>query len=350
MMKNDIERKHQLPVRYGSTVLLLVCLVFSGMISNGMERENRNYLLATANTAGTYYPVGVALATLTKVKLEPEHNLSLNAISSAGSAENLEMLRDDRVQFAILQGLYGYWAWNGIGPFRLDEPRRDLRSITMLWHNVEHFVVKSDYLVNGTMDDLEGLKRKRFSLGSRDSGSAGSGYYLLQELGFVPEEDFDLQYLDYGGSTEAILAGEIEAMNIPGGPPVEAVSRAMGALGKDVTILEFNEEQLERANRKYKLWSRYNIKPNTYPGQYETVSTIAQPNFLAVRSDVADVDVYRIVKAMYANLEFLHAIHPITRAMKVESAINGLPVPLHPGAARFYREQGVEIPDELIAR
>ncbi|WP_163336336.1 TAXI family TRAP transporter solute-binding subunit [Desulfopila sp. IMCC35008] len=336
-------------LRYG-TVVLLFCVVFPGMIGYARERDSGRYLMATANTAGTYYPVGVALATLTKVKLEPEHSLSLNAISSAGSAENLELLRDDSVQFAILQGLYGYWAWNGIGPFRLAEPRRDVRSITMLWHNVEHFVVKSDYLVNGTMDDLEGLKRKRFSLGARDSGSAGSGYYLLQELGFVPEDDFELQYLDYGASTEAIRSGEIEAMNIPGGPPVEAVSRAIGALGKDVTVLEFSDEQLERANRKYKLWSRYIIEPYTYPGQDEAVRTIAQPNFLAVRSDVPDVDVYRIVKAMYANLEFLHAIHPITRAMKIEAAINGLPVPLHPGAARFYREQGVDIPDELIAR
>lgn len=350
MMKDDKGRKHRLLVKHGSGVLLLVCVVFLGLVAGAKERDNRSYLLATANTAGTYYPVGVALATLTKVKLEPEHNLSLNAISSAGSAENLELLRDNRVQFAILQGLYGYWAWNGIGPFRGGDPRRDVRSITMLWHNVEHFVVKSDYLENGTMDDLNGLRGKRFSLGSRDSGSAGSGYYLLRELGFMPEEDFELLYLDYGGSTEAIRLGEIEAMNIPGGPPVEAVSRAIGALGKDVTVLEFSDEQLDRANRKHALWSRYVIEPGIYPGQDEEVRTIAQPNFLAVRDDVADADVYRIVKAMYGNLEFLHAIHPITRAMKIEAAIDGLPVPLHPGAARFYREQGVDIPDELIAR
>jgi uncharacterized protein len=350
MMMDKRRNKHLLGRKYGCILLLWVYAVFSALGANAKGGDSKHYLLATANTAGTYYPVGVALATLTKVKLEPEYNLSLNAISSAGSAENLEMLGANRVQFALLQGLYGYWAWNGIGPFREDGPRKDLRSITMLWHNVEHFVMKSDYLQNGTIDDLGRMRGERFSLGLRDSGSAGSGSYLLDELGFLPNEDFELVYLDYSGSSEAIQRGGIKAMNIPGGPPVEAVSRAIAALGKDITILEFSDRQLNRANRKHKLWSRYIIKANTYPGQDEPVRTIAQPNFLAVREDVNDEDVYRIVKAMYSNLEFLHAIHPITRAMKIEAAIDGLPVPLHPGAARFYREQGVDIPDELIAR
>jgi TRAP transporter TAXI family solute receptor len=312
--------------------------------------EQRKYLLATANISGTYYPVGVALATLTKVKLEPDYKLSLTAVSSAGSAENLLQLGRNEVQFAILQGLYGYWAWNGIGPFAANGPQKHLRSITMLWQNVEHFAVKTDYVKTGTIADLQELRGKTLSIGDKHSGSAGSGMYILERLGFLPSKDFNLVNLTYGDSADAIQKGDIEMMNIPGGPPVAALDRAFTALGKDVTILGFTSGQTAAVNSEYPLWAPFTLAANTYPGQDKPVTTIAQPNFLAVREDVPDEDVYRILKAIYGNLPFLNNIHPITQAMKMGAAIEGLPIPLHPGAARFYRENGIKIPDELIIR
>ena len=87
----------------------------------------------------------------------------------------------------------------------------------------------------------------------------------------------------------------------------------------------------------------------TYPGQDEAVMTIAQPNFLAVRDDVPEEHVYLFTKTVYENLPFLQAIHPATKAMAIEKAIAGLPMPLHPGAARYYKEVGIDIPDRLMA-
>ena len=77
--------------------------------------------------------------------------------------------------------------------------------------------------------------------------------------------------------------------------------------------------------------------------------TIAQPNFLAVRADMSEEDVYKITKTMYENLPFLNAIHAATKAMDISKAVAGLPMPLHPGAVRYYREAGLNIPDRLIA-
>ncbi len=84
--------------------------------STGFSAEPKNYLLATASTGGTYYPVGVALATMTKVKIQPKHKMGMSAINSAGSGENVKLIREGEVQFAILQGLFGSYAWNGTGP------------------------------------------------------------------------------------------------------------------------------------------------------------------------------------------------------------------------------------------
>ena len=78
--------------------------------------------------------------------------------------------------------------------------------------------------------------------------------------------------------------------------------------------------------------------------------TIAQPNFLAVNADVPEEHVYLLTKTMFENLPFLQAIHPATKAMAVEKAMAGLPVPLHPGAAKYYKEVGLDIPDRLMAK
>lgn len=340
-----------------STAIMLQCIsaVFSlvlGLLTivagEASAAEPRRYILATATTGGTYYPVGVALSTLTKVRLEPNHNIVLVDVSSPGSGENIRMLRENAAQFAILQGLYGAWAWNGAGSLRADGPQTYLRSITMLWQNVEHFVIKSDYVKTGDMSDLAALREKRLSLGQINSGTEGSGSYILEQLGFG-SRDFQSAPIDYGSNAAAIQNGLIDGMNIPGGPPVGAVTQAFGALGKDITVLDFTEEQLTAVNSGYPLWNRFIIPAGTYPGQDQQIATIAQPNFLAVRSDVEDESVYLIVKAIYRNLPLLHIIHPATEAMSLAHAIEGLPVPLHPGAARFYREQGIDIPDHLVA-
>ncbi|MEJ2766292.1 TAXI family TRAP transporter solute-binding subunit [Photobacterium sp. MCCC 1A19761] len=311
--------------------------------------ENRSYIMATASTGGTYYPVGVAIATLSKIKLEPQHHFSLAAISSAGSGENVKLLNENEAQFAILQGLYGAWAWNGEGGFKNSGPQKDLRSVTMLWQNVEHFTVRADLAKTGTIADLNQMDGKKFSIGKKNSGTEGSGRQILSGLNINPDS-FNLAYLGYGASADALQNGAIDGMNTPAGVPVSAVTRAFAAMGEKIKLLSFTDAQLKQANSQYKLWSRYTIPANTYPGQTEAVNTITQPNFLAVRKDISDDDVYLLTKAIYENLAFLNGIHKATKAMAIEQAINGLPVPLHPGAARFYQEMGINVPSELIAQ
>ncbi|OLQ79783.1 C4-dicarboxylate ABC transporter substrate-binding protein [Photobacterium proteolyticum] len=311
--------------------------------------ESRSYILATASTGGTYYPVGVALATLSKIKLEPKHQFSLAAISSAGSGENVKLLNENEAQFAILQGLYGAWAWNGQGRFEKSGPQKQLRSVTMLWQNVEHFVVRSDLAKTGTVADLKQMEDKKFSIGKKNSGTEGSGRQIMSGLNINPNT-FNLAYLGYGASADAMQNGAIDGMNTPAGVPVSAVTRAFAAMGEKIQILSFTDEQIKQANSEYSLWTKFTIPANTYPGQSKPVTTITQPNFLVVREDIADDDVYLLTKAIYENLPFLNGIHKTTKVMAIEKAIDGLPVPLHPGAARYYQEMGIEVPSHLIAQ
>ena len=325
--------------------LIALCL----MVGIGPQASTaaESLIIATATTGGTYYPVGVAIGTLISVKLAAKDGITATAINSAGSGENVQMLKNKEVQLAILQSLYGLDAYNGTGPYE-GKPVKDFRSLTMLWENVEHFALLSKYVKTGTIDDLRGLHEK-FSIGKRGSGTEGSGRTILAALEIDPEKEMVLEYLDYNASAQAMMDGRIAGMNTPAGPPVAAVTQLFAQLGaKKVTVLQFTDAQLAQIEAKFPIWSRFVVKAGTYPGQTADINTISQPNFLAVHPDVSTETVYLITKTIYENLPFLIGIHKATAAMSLERAIAGLPAPLHPGAAKYYQEQGLKIPAHLM--
>lgn len=312
-----------------------------------VSAQEQDYLLATASTGGTYYPVGVAIATLVKVRLQNANGINMSAISSAGSDENIRLMRDGEAQFSILQGLFGAYARQGTGTIAEAGPQENLRSIAQLWPNVEHFVIRADLGDTGTISDMEAAKGQAVSMGLQNSGTIGSNEVIMANLG-MPLEEFELAYMGYNPSADALQNNQIVAMSTPAGVPVAAVTRAFAAMGNQIELLGFTEEQIAQANGEFEdLWVAYPIPAGTYPSQDREVITIAQPNFLAVNDDVPEETVYLITKAIYENLPFLQAIHPATNEMNLDNALAGLPLPLHPGAIRYYEEAGLEIPDRL---
>jgi TRAP transporter TAXI family solute receptor len=307
-----------------------------------------HYTIATAGTGGTYYPVGVGIATIASLKLSRTHGMVFTAITSAGSSENIDMIDKGEADFALLQGLFGSMAWQGIGKYK-GKPRKNLRSISMLWQNVEQFIVRKTYAPNHNISDLSRLYGQPFSIGKRNSGSRVSGETIMKALGIVPN-NMRMVYQGYGASAHALLDHKIEGVNIPAGVPAAAVARIFGeARHGEFVMLEFTDEQLRKIRKVFPVWTRYVIPPNTYPAQPYPIRTIAQPNLLVTTQDTPEETVYLLTKTLYENLPFLHKVHKATQAMDLRKAIIGLPMPLHPGAAKYYTEKGIKIPDRLIA-
>ena len=320
--------------------------LISGLNAGAKEKK---YIIATASTGGTYYPVGVGIATIASLKLAKKHKMTFSAITSAGSGENVDMIDKGEVDFAILQGLFGSMAWQGKAKYE-GKPRKNLRSVSMLWQNVEQFVVYKKYATTGDIMDMKNLYGKKFSIGKRNSGTRVSGETILGALG-IDYSKMNLQFLGYGPSSTALQDGKIDGMNIPSGPPTSAIVNAYATIGADnITHLEFSDKALKTIQAKYPVWTRYIIKKDTYPGQKKDIRTIAQPNLLVVTKDTPEETVYLLTKTMYENLAFLNTVHKATKAMSLQKAIDGLPMPLHPGAAKYYKEQGIKIPDRLIAK
>jgi TRAP transporter TAXI family solute receptor len=323
--------------------LLLIGLLTA--CSDDLART-RPYVLTTATTGGTYYPVGVAIATIAHAQLADSQGISLTAISSAGSLENVKLLRDNQVQFAILQGPFGAWAWNGEGP--VSRPQTDMRSVSALWQNVEHFVLTTDLVRNGDIYDLNYLDGERYVLGARNSGAEQTGRFILETLGIDYENKMNLAYMGYGPTTSAIQDGNIVGMNVPAGAPVSSITQAYALMGDRITILNWTQEALDKVNAKYPLWDWYEFPPGTYPNQEQLIRTVGSPNVLVTRVDIPEEHVYQITKVIWENLSTLQDIHGATNDMRLDIAINGLGAPLHLGALRYYREVGLTIPERLL--
>jgi len=327
------------------TVLTLAAAFLFAFTAKDAEAAGKNLIITTATTGGTYYPVGVAIGTLISIKLAKGHKITATAINSAGSGENIQMLKNKEADFGILQALFGLQAYNGIGKYE-GKPEKGFRSVTMLWKNVEHFPLLAQYVKTGNMSDLKALTKK-FSIGKRGSGTEGSGRTILGALGIAPE-GLDLEYLGYNPSAQAMMDKRVAAANIPAGPPVAAITQLFAQLGdKKVKVLDFTDEQLATIQKDFPIWTREVIPAGTYPGQSKDINTIAQPNLLVVRQDVPEEVVYLVTKTIYENLTFLNNIHKATKAMSLKDAVKGLPVPLHPGAVRYYEEAGLKVPANL---
>lgn len=304
----------------------------------------RTYLIGTASPGGTFYPVGTALATVANAALQQPHGLNFTAVTTAGSSENLRLLRSGELQFAILQGLFGHERARMPTLIPASTFHDQLHSVTALWPNVEQFVVRREGANTGTVDDLLSMKGRRVVLGDRNSGTLASSRVLLGNLGVDIDQDYELVYLGYGPSTDALRNGEVAAIALPAGTPTRSLARLKSEIGDDAVILSFTDEQARRADGGFGLWHRHWIPAETYPGQIQRIATIAQPNFLAVRADTAERDVYLMTRAIFENLPLLQSMHASTRAMSLDGALSGLPLPLHRGSLKFFEENSVKIP------
>jgi len=322
--------------------LMMVLLTACGDGSSETNGKKDQFLtIATASTGGTYYPIGVGMGNLWTQKLKAE-GIRASGQSSAGSVENIDLLKKNEADLAILQGLIGSQAYAGQASFE-GNAYTDLRSVAMIWPNVEHFVLMNKKVKDGTISDIEGTS---FSVGPQASGTEESTVVMMEGMNLT-KEDINPEYLGYDDTISAMRDGRLDGGSVPAGVPVAAVTD-MYASGVSATILEVTSEQAKAINSIYNAWYEYKIPAGTYPKQEKDIMTIAQPNLLVASIDLDEETVYLLTKALYENLDIMYEVHNSAKVMELSNALDGLPSPLHIGAYKYFKEAGLDIPDELI--
>lgn len=291
------------------------------------EGETPDFLsMLTGGTSGTYYPLGGEMAAI----ITDATGVQTDAVSSNASADNVMAVHNDEAELAFVQTDVMANAAEGINAFD-GEPITDVLGLGSLYPETIQIVTSADSGIK-SVEDLAG---KTVSVGAPGSGTFINAEQILEVHGMTMD-DIEAQNLDFGESTGGIQDGNIDAAFITSGTPTGAVEGLTATT--DISIVPVAPEKTEELIAKYPYYAPDVIPAGTY-GLEEDVETVAVLAMIVVKDSLSEDLVYDITKAIYENAASMS--HAKAEFITLETALDGIGIDLHPGAEKYYSEEGV---------
>jgi hypothetical protein len=292
--------------------------------------EEAQLTILTGGSAGTYYPIGGAMATAIN---EYAEGVKATAVTSGASVTNARKIGNGEAELALLQNDVAYYAYNGLEMFA-DNPVKNMRGIATLYPEVIQIVTIKESGIKTVYD----LKGKKVAVGAPGSGTAVDALQILEAAG-IDETNTNIEYRDFKEVADGLKDKTIDAGFIVAGVPTAAVSDV--AAVRDVMIVEVPDEIYKKLSEKYKFYVQHTIPAGTYKGQDEDVKTVAVLAMLVTREDIPEDVIYKVTKAIFEHRDVLVSAHKRAEDITLETALEGMPIPLHPGAEKYYKEKGL---------
>lgn len=284
--------------------------------------------ILTGGTAGVYYPLGVALS---KVYAEiPDARVQVQ--STKASVENMNLLQSGRGEIAFTLGDSLAAAWNGDAEAGFAAPLKKVRGLAAIYPNFIQIVASKESGIR-TMADLKG---KRVSVGAPKSGTELNARTIFKAAGIAYEDLGKVEYLPFAESVELMKNRQLDATLQSAGLGVASIRDLASSIA--IQMVEIPAELTASIGAPY---VERTIPAGTYEGQEADVTTAAVLNFLATHSGVSEEIAYQMTRRLFENLDQLTAAHAAARGITLETALNGMPLPLHPGAEKYYKEKGL---------
>ncbi len=292
---------------------------------SGKTKEDYDFIsVLTGGTQGTYYALGGALADI----ITQETGVKTTAEVSQASAANMTALKDGGAEIAFVQTDIAYYASKGEMMFD-GEVIDEVSAIGALYPETVQLVT----LEKNGIKSFDDLKGKKVSVGAPGSGTYANAEQLLEIHG-LSMDDIQPQDLDFGESQESLQAGQIDAAFITAGTPTGAVE-ALNASAQ-VHIVPVTDEKADELISKYQYYAKEVIPAGTY-GIKEDTPTVSVGAMLVIQNDVPEDLAYKITKAIYDNASKL--THPKGALIKAETGLDGIGIPVHPGAQKYFDEK-----------
>ncbi|MDP5308064.1 TAXI family TRAP transporter solute-binding subunit [Paracoccus spongiarum] len=285
--------------------------------------------ILTGGTSGVYYPVGGALS---KIYTEAMPDAKVQVQATKASVENLNLLQQGKGEIGISLGDSVKLAVEGNAEAGFPQPLDKLRGISAMYPNFIQIVASQDSGIK-TLADLKG---KALSVGAPKSGTELNARAILAAAGMSYEDLGKVEYLPFAESVELMKNRQLDATLQSAGLGVASLKDLSTSI--PITVVSVPEDVAASLGAPYVAET---IPANTYDGQAEAVPTVAVINYLVSSDAVSDDLAYQMTRSMYENLDELAAAHAATAGIDVKNALQGMPVPLHPGAKRYYDEVGV---------
>ena len=282
--------------------------------------------IATGGTAGTYYPLGGALAELLNQNIK---GMNASAQSTGASVANVNMLKDGSVDIAFIQNDIAYYAANGKEMFK-DNKVESIRGIAALYPETVQFVTTADKGIKSIAD----LKGKKVAVGASGSGAEANARQILGAYGLT-YDDIDVQYLSFGEAADALKDGNVDVGVVVAGFPTAAIQDL--AANKSAALVNIDAEHADKLMKQYPYFTKITVPKGTYPGQEEDVSTVAVKCVIVTTDKLSDDLGEQIVKAIYEHLDRMKAAHAVGKYITKDTALEGMSIKMNAGAEKYLK-------------
>jgi TRAP transporter TAXI family solute receptor len=325
----------------GWSVFILATWIASFTAVSG--QDIRFFRLGTGPSNGTSYPIGEVIAGAISNppgSRECEKGGSCGvpgmiavAQSTAGSVGNVEAIGKAALDGAIVQADVAFWAYYGAGIYTPGGAIRDLRAVANLYRDSIHLVVRADSGVGSVAD----LKGKRVAMGEPGSGTLVDAQLVIRAFG-LKEADMRPAYLKTDQAIDQMIEGKIDALFLVGLAPSPEIAELAERL--PIQVVPIAGPELDELRKTTPFFVETAIPGGLYKGADKPTPTLGIGALLVVSSRIAEETVYGIARALWhkSTRTALDAGHPLGKRIQLESALQGVPIPLHPGAEKYYRE------------
>lgn len=294
----------------------------------GSDEGGKKFLnIATGGTAGTYYPIGGAMAEILNKDIK---GMNASAQSTGATVANINMLKEGSVDLAIVQNDITYYAVNGTEMFT-DKKVDTIRGIAALYPETCQFVT----LDSSGIRSIAELKGKKVAVGAAGSGAEANARQILEAYG-ITYDDIQVQYLSFAEGASALKDGNVDAAFLTAGYPTASVQDISSQ--NTIRLLPVEAAKADALIAKYPFYTKTTIPAGTYAGFDEEVQTISVMAMLVATDKVDDTMGYDIAKAIFSNLDRLQAAHSVGKLITKEGALQGMSLPMNAGAEKFFKE------------
>lgn len=318
------------------SIVLLVALAMLATLGIGCSstdsgetpKAQTQYInIATGGTAGTYFPLGGAMAEILNDSI-PGVNATAEATNA--SVANVNLLNGGSVQLAFIQNDVSYYADKGEELFK-DNQVTGLRALATLYPETVQMITLESSGIKSVAD----MKGKRIAVGAAGSGVEANARQILLANG-ITYDDIQVQYLSFAEAANGLKDGNIDAGFITAGFPTAAIQDI--AAQHNVVLIPVDDATADKLMEQYPFYTKVTIPAGTYPKQEADVQSVAVKAMLVTTEDMDEQMAYDIVKAIYSNLDKLKAAHSVGELITKESAKDGISIPMHPGAEKYFNE------------
>lgn len=312
-------------------VALALVIGFTSCQKGAEKPKQLNLVMATGGTSGTYYPYGGAVA---QALGDAIPGLNINVQATGASAANLRLLVGDEADIAIVQNDVMSYAFNGTESFASTGKLQGFSTMATVYAEVCQIIADPASGIKSVAD----LKGKRVSIGDAGSGVESNARQILAAYGLSFDDLKEKQNLGFGDSASAMKDKKIDAFFVTAGTPTTAIMEL--ASTNDITVVPIDADKADALSSQYPFYTTYVIPKDTYKGMTQDVPSVAVKATLVVRDALDEETVYNMTRALFEKREDIAAAHAKGKELSVKGAIEGVSVPFHKGAQRFFKEIG----------